>query len=618
MWPLILFLLIIVSGCEHEELNSSNSQPIQRLSQESLPGKAEYERACATCHDGSLKKAPHRDMIALMTPGSIFSAMTKGVMQTQASNLSDKERQQIAEYLSGGSLGQTVKKIPACQESKGYREGSQIVGSNWGVDLNNTRYISSDIAGLDSTSLGDLAIRWAIAMPGSTRVRSQPAFGGGLVFVGSHSGSVYALDPDTGCAVWEFAASGEVRTSISVSEENKQPMIYFGDVLANVYGVKSDTGELVWKIKADDHPNATITGSPTFYGGNLYIPISSLEVSNAIDPYYECCTFRGSVLAVDGLTGKEVWKTYTIVEKAGVTGKNKIGVDVIGPSGAVVWNSPSIDKNNNQLFVGTGENMSSPATGTSDALIAMDLNTGEINWVFQATENDAWNVSCGLGAEENCPVENGPDFDFGGATIVLDTSAHGPLVIAGQKSGFVHAVKSITGELVWQTRVGRGGIQGGIHFGIAARDETIFVPISDMEDGKSYPDPDRPGMNAVDANTGKIIWSTLHDNRCGGREFCHPGISQVVTVIGDMVLGGAMDGIIRAYAIDNGKILWELDTTKNEYSSITGAMAFGGSFGGAAGPIASDGLLLISSGYGLYNHMPGNLLLALEAREISD
>ena len=607
----ILFIAALVA-CEGQDLNNSNSQPIQRLNQDWLPGKIEYEKICASCHDGSLKKAPHRDMIALMTPESILSTITSGVMAGYASGLKEIEKKRIAEYLSGEKLGLAQSQIPSCGASVQYNRGAQVVGSNWGIGLNNFRFIPEELAGIDSQNIDSLTTRWAIAMPGANRVRSQPSFAGGLIFVGSHAGSVYALDPDSGCSVWEFVASAEVRTNVSVHEFSDRAMVFFGDVLANVYGVDAMSGKLVWKIRADDHPNATITGSPTFHGENLYIPISSLEVSNAIDPYYKCCTFRGSVLAVEGTTGEPIWRGYTITEESRVTGKNKIGVDVIGPSGAVVWNSPSVDEENNQLFVGTGENMSSPATGTSDALIAFDLETGAINWVFQATENDAWNVSCGLGEEENCPEENGPDFDFGGATIILDSSVHGKLVIAGQKSGFLHAINAKTGKLVWQTRVGRGGIQGGIHFGIGARGETVFVPISDMEDGKTYPDPARPGMNAVDATTGEILWSTLHEDKCNGREFCHAGISQVVTVIGDLVVGGSMDGILRAYSIQDGRVLWELDTTKDEFPSITENKAYGGSFGGGAGPIALDGLLLLSAGYGLYGHMPGNLLLALE------
>ena len=586
-----------------------------RAARESMPGRVHYEKACEACHNGNVAKAPHRDMVGLLTVDAILNTIENGIMKQQASSFSAHERVELAEYLSGEELGQEKHTIPHCPDTVAYKAAEANSGSNWGIQPANTRDISSTSGGLTSENIASLKPKWTLAVPGASRMRSQPLLAGGLIFVGSHGGIVYALDQETGCEVWSFQASGEVRTGIVLDDSGDVPLLYFGDVLANVYGVDARSGGLAWRMRADDHPNATITGTPTPYKGDVYVPVSSLEVSLPANPEYECCTFRGSVVALDGQTGKVNWKTYTIPDKPAISGKNPIGTNIIGPSGAVVWNSPSIDTKNNQLYIGTGENMSSPASLTSDAMIAMDLTSGKINWVFQATRNDVWNAACDTDSPENCPIENGPDFDFGGATLVVETSKHGRLVVAGQKSGFVHAVKPDTGELVWQTRVGRGGIQGGIHFGIAAKGDMLLVPISDMGDGRSYPNPDRPGMNALDANTGEILWTTLHEDNCGARTGCDPGISQVVTVVGDMVIGGAMDGVIRAYSIETGDVLWEMDTTSAPLPSITGDNASGGSFGGAAGPIAFNGNLYISAGYGIYNHIPGNLFMVLEASQ---
>jgi polyvinyl alcohol dehydrogenase (cytochrome) len=624
---LLLLLPLSTIGSEQgdaaaasDNLDGMQAINAARDARENLPGRAHYEKFCAACHNGNVKKAPHRDMVGLLTPEAILNTIEHGIMKVEASALTSHQKIEVAEYLSGESLGNTTAGIPKCEAPIAFKKGQLSTGNNWGIQPSNMRDITADMGGITTSNVATLKTKWAIAMPGATRVRSQPTVAGGLIFVGSHSGKVYALDQGTGCEAWAFQASGEVRTGITIDESGETTLLYFGDVLANVYGINAATGTLVWKIRADDHPNATITGTPTPYEGNLYIPVSALEVSLAANPRYECCTFRGSVVSVNNQTGTVNWKTYTIKDAPSVSGKNPIGTNIIGPSGAIVWNSPSIDTVNKQLFIGTGENMSAPASLTSDSMIAMDLKTGQINWVYQATKNDVWNGACDTDSPENCPIENGPDFDFGGATLVINTSKHGRLVVAGQKSGFVHAVKPKTGELVWSKRIGRGGIQGGIHFGIAAKGETLFIPISDMADGRTYPNPDKPGMNAVDANTGEILWTALHENGCGDRSYCHPGISQVVTVVGDLVLGGAMDGVIRAYSIKSGEVAWQLDTTAKDYPSITGAIAQGGSMGGAAGPIASGGMLLISSGYGLYNHMPGNLFMALEIskQEVSD
>ncbi|MEM7100148.1 MAG: PQQ-binding-like beta-propeller repeat protein [Pseudomonadota bacterium] len=596
------------------QIDPNSMQALQDAIQakERLPGKAHFDQACAVCHLGAVKKAPHKDMIGLMTPESILNTMTTGVMQNEAAILSDQQKREVAEYLAGTSLGTEVTDVPTCSQKLPMDTLTSSAAINWGIQPTNTRSIPNAVAGINQKNVASLKTLWAVSFPGANRVRSQPTFAGGLVYVGSHNGRVYALDAKSGCKVWAYQASAEVRTAIVVAQgpEPEQIAAYFGDVLGNVYALDARTGTAHWRIRADDHPNATITGTPSYANGNLHIPISSLEVSLAINPEYACCTFRGSILTVDAGTGETLWKTYTISEPPVVQKKNAIGTDMIGPSGAVVWNSPAIDTKRGLLYFGTGENMSSPATKTSDALFAMDLSTGEVKWTFQATENDAWNVACDTDTPENCPEENGPDFDFGGAAILVESKAHGQLLVSGQKSGWVHALNPDSGAVIWQTQVGRGGIQGGIHFGMAATNEMILVPISDMSDGRAYTFPDSPGMHALDIDTGKILWSTVHEDECNGLAFCHPGISQVPTVIGDLVIAGAMDGTVRAYRLEDGKVLWDLDT-KNTFTTNSGNQTSGGSFGGAAGPIAQDGMLLLSSGYGIYNHMPGNLLLML-------
>ena len=629
----ILLLALLLFGCDQSsipqeinptvadtpapdtpEAHTEGSQQYAdiREAKEALPGKAHYERACIACHGGNVKRAPHREMIGLMTPESVLHAITKGVMRDEAQALTALEKREVAEYISGVKLGGELRPLPTCSGKNATLASSSSI--NWGIQLENTRAISSEDGGILSTNITKLNTKWAIAFPDSSRVRSQPTFAGNQIFVGSHSGIVYSLDRDEGCASWSYIASAEVRTGMTYLASDSNPMIFFGDVIGNVYGLNAKTGEEIWRTRADDHPNATITGTPSLNEHLLYVPVSSLEVSLPINPNYACCTFRGSVTAINAITGEIQWKTYTIKQEPTITGQNSVGTDIIGPSGAVVWNSPSIDVINNQLYVGTGENMSSPASLTSDAMLAMDLDTGKLNWAFQATANDVWNSACDTTTPENCPAENGPDFDFGGATVIVDTTKHGRLVIAGQKSGFVHALNPKDGSLVWQTRVGRGGIQGGIHFGIAASGETLLIPISDMADGRTYPTPDQPGMHALDANTGEFLWSTIHEDKCGGRAHCHPGISQVPTVIGDLVIAGSLDGMARAYAIDTGRIIWALDTSQQEFTSTLGTLTKGGSMSGGAGPVANDGLLLLSSGYSLYNHMPGNLLLALELK----
>jgi polyvinyl alcohol dehydrogenase (cytochrome) len=587
---------------------------------EALPGRALYDQHCASCHNGAVAKAPHRDMIGLMTPRGALTALETGVMRAHAAALTAAQRAEVAEYVTGRSLAEAgPKPIPRCgPERRGFDFSQPPRAAGWGQDLANTRNISAADAGITRTNAARLELKWALAFPGANRMRSQPTFAGGALLVGSHDGGVYAIDAEAGCARWEFAASGEVRTGITVSpwragDASARPRAYFGDVLGNVYAIDATNGALAWRQRVDDHPNATITGTPALHAGRLHVPLSSLEVALAVDPEYECCKGSGAVVTYDAETGALLWKTPTIAEPAVVQSQNKSGTDMYGPSGATVWNTPTIDAARGQLYVGTGENMSSPATLTSDAVMALDLASGAVRWSYQGTANDVWNTACDTATPDSCPPERGPDFDFGAGSLLF-TGANGEqLVIAGQKSGDVHALDPDTGRLVWKTKVGRGGIQGGVHFGMAADASSVYVPITDMADGRVYDSPSRPGLHALDALTGRARWyAPAPTDACGERNFCHPGISQAITLLGDVVAAGGMDGVLRLHDARTGALLWSHDTT-HEHATITGDTARGGSLGGAAAPVAQDGLLAVSSGYGIYNHMPGNLLLLFAA-----
>jgi polyvinyl alcohol dehydrogenase (cytochrome) len=595
-----------------------------RAAREALPGKALYAASCAACHDGAVAKAPHRDMLGLMTPAAILGALTNGVMRAQAAALSEAERVQLAEYLAGAPLGASAPpEIPQCASSRARFDFSRPPRAQGaGFDLANTRNVSARDAGFARSDLPRLALQWAVAIPGANRMRSEPTFAGGALLFGGHDGAVRALDAATGCLRWRFTASGEVRTGIAITpwragDASAHPLAYFGDVLGNVYAIDAATGALAWRQRADDHPNATITGTPALHAGRLYVPVSSLEVALAVDPKYECCKATGAVVAYEAATGERLWRTPTIPTPAVVQSHNASGTAMYGPSGATVWNTPTIDVSRGQLTLGTGENMSSPATATSDAILALDLSTGAVRWSRQATANDVWNTACDTATPDSCPPEKGPDFDFGAGTLLFTSAGGRQLVVAGQKSGDVYALEPETGAVVWKTKVGRGGIQGGVHFGMAADADTIYVPITDMPDGRKYDFPARPGLHALDALTGAERWyAPAPTDVCGERPHCHPGVSQAVSRIGDLVAAGGMDGVVRLHAAESGAVLWSYDTTR-EHDTVSGLRARGGSLGGAAAPIAEDGLLVVSSGYGIYNHMPGNLLLVfgVQARD---
>jgi len=581
-------------------------------------GAALFKQHCESCHGGKVAKAPPVSLLQIMSASSVLRAMEHGIMQEQAAGLTAGQRRAVAEHLTGQKLADTVAVQPAqqCDEARAafdFNAPPDALG--WGVSHDNRRYFSPEVAGLEAADLPRLELKWAFAFPDAFRARSQPVIGGGALFIGSQNGTVYALERTTGCIRWSFSTVAEVRTGIVLtpwkSGQKANPLLYFGDLVGNVYAVEALTGKLVWRDRPDDHPSLTLTAAPVLYEGRLYVPMSALEVTAAADPTYACCTFRGGVAVYDALSGERLWVGYTIDEAPRVVGKNAIGTERIAPSGAPVWNTPSIDAKRGLMYLGTGENYSSPANDTSDAILALSLKDGSIVWRQQMTTGDAWNMGCETEEKINCPPENGPDYDFGAATILATSSDGRDIILAGQKSGEVFGLDPDQGgKILWRRKLGRGGIQGGVHFGMAVDGDTLYVPMSDFDGGPRWPGVAKPGMYAVDIRTGKTLWYTPGaTDVCGQREYCQPGISAPATALKGGVIAGAMDGHLRAYSGKDGSVLWDVDTATT-FSTLDGGNAHGGSLGGAAGAVLSGGMLYVNSGYGIYFHMPGNVLLA--------
>jgi len=561
----------------------------------------------------------------MLSGDMILRSMTEGNMQPMAQDLSLQDKKDIAEFLAGSSEHKAVIPPLHCDEGSSRFDFNQPpFAEGWGIENSNTRFIPASVARLAPQAVPKLKLKWAFAYPNSNRARSQPILAGGAIFVGSQDGTVYSLDAETGCVRWTFRASAEVRTGVTVSSwiagkpPAEPPVGYFADLIARVYAVNLLTGELLWMKKVDDHATATTTAQPVLYDGVIYQSVSSLEVVPAIEPDYECCTFRGSLVALRASDGELLWKSYTIEEEVKKHGETAAGTAILSPSGAPIWNSPVVDARRQRLYAGTGENYSSPAQGSSDAIIAFDMADGHIIWIRQTTKDDAWNVACMPFIEDNsnCPAENGPDFDYGAPPLLVSRNGE-DILVAGQKSGFVYGINPDDGSIVWQQKLGRGGNQGGVHFGMASENGTVYVPMADYDDGMLPIEDARPGIHAVNAFTGEILWSNMADNICADRKDCDPGISAPATAIPGVVFAGHMDGRLRAYDAADGNILWEFDAYR-DFETVSGEIARGGSFGGGSGPIIANGRVYANSGYGLYFHMPGNVLLVFAADDAPD
>ena len=578
-------------------------------------GARVFASVCAACHEHGVNQAPAVFLLREMPSKAIYRVLTQGAMQIQAQGLSDADKLAVADYLGGTNAPRDAKLAPpACSgPARDFDRSQPPSASAWGLTLDNQRHVGNTTAGLSLGKVSSLKLKWALGFDGATRARSQPTFAAGAIYVGAQDGSVYALDRATGCSRWHFQATAEVRTAIIVSgwtsgDADPHPLAYFGDFLGNVYAVDAFQGTLVWRDHTDTHPATTLTGAPALFEGRLYVPVSTLEKA-VVSSHYDCCSARGSIVAYDALTGARLWQRY-LTDSPVLKSVSSAGVKQFGPSGVSVWNTPAIDAKSHTLYFGTSNNYSSPATAMSDSIVALDASTGKVKWSYQATSRDAWNVGCGMVDMSNCPEENGPDYDFAAATILATTSDGHDLVLGGQKSGWVYALERRSGQLVWKTKVGRGGVLAGVYFGMAVHGYRLFVPINDAPDGRRYDEAAPTGLYAIDLQTGRFLWRAPIDaDVCLSRgDACAPGIAAAVTATDDLVMTGAGDGRVRLYAADTGRLVWQYDTTA-PVATVGGGMATGGSMGGGAGPVAYEGTLVIESGYGFAGRMPGNLML---------
>jgi polyvinyl alcohol dehydrogenase (cytochrome) len=552
------------------------------------------------------------------SPQAILDALTAGSMKYQGLALSGEERRAIAEYLTGRKLRAplSTNTIGNCARRPAPGDpGASPSWNGWGPAIDNTHFQPAEQARLTAEQVPRLHLKWAFGFPDATSAWSQPTIAGGRLYVGSQNGTVYALDAASGCVVWTFAAQGGVRSSISIGRRARTGparrrassaeayAAYFSDQKGFAYAVDAATGRQLWSRKVDEHPLVRLTGSPTLYQDRLYVPTSSYEEGGK-PPGYSCCTFRGSIVALDTRDGGVIWKSYTIAEEPRLLRAYADGTELRGPSGGAIWSAPTIDVKRGALYVGVGNTYSGRAQPTTDAVLAFDLKTGAMRWARQMAPSTPDVFGCTPG-DVNCGERAGPDFDFGASPLLARLPGGHELVIAGQKSGVVYALDpDKKGEQVWHYRAGGGSGLGGIEWGIAADSERVYVPVAEIYS------PTPGGLHSVELATGARAWYAPPEVPACGKpsRACSSAQFSAVTAIPGVVFSPSNDGEIRGYSTQDGHVVWRFDTNR-EFPTINGLRAKGGSMNGPA-PVVAGGMLYVSSGYGMFGLRPGNVLLA--------
>jgi polyvinyl alcohol dehydrogenase (cytochrome) len=453
-----------------------------------------------------------------------------------------------------------------------------------------------------------LKLKWAFGFPGGTSAYAQPTVFAGRIFVGSDTGYVYSLDAATGCVYWSYRTQAGVRNAMTIgplkANGRSRLAVFFGDLKATTYAIDAHSGQELWKTRIEEHFATRVTAAPALYRGRLYVPISAWEGFQARVLDYPCCTAVGSVSALDANSGRLIWKTYSIAERPHPTRKNSRGVQQWAPAGVPIWNTPTVDPKRHVIYVGTGDASTYPAPATSDAILALDMNTGKTRWSKQIYRNDSFIVGCmGSGFTDNCPKVVGPDWDIP-MSPMLKTAAGRSMIVFGTKPGDIQALDpEKRGEPIWRMNVisdsavrnalrpNGGGNRGPIWGGA-------------LDDGYAYFGLSAGGVAAVRLADGQRTWYTPLNSTADKKV----GHSAAATVIPGVVFVGGADGRLWALSSSDGHTLWSFETA-HAFTTVNDVPAHGGSIS-AAGATVAGGMLFVGSGYGVVSDTPGNVLLA--------
>jgi len=598
---------------------------------ERMAANALFNQHCASCHLNAKasakaipltgRTAPNTEVLGQMSTESIYAALTTGAMVQQGKSLTNDQKRMIAEFFGGHPLGSTSAGEAShmtnrCASNPPMGDLAATPSWNgWGNGLANTHFQSAEAAGLTVEYLPLLKLKWAFGVPAGGEMSGQPSVADGRVFFGEDNAFAYSVSAATGCIYWSYHAEAQIRTAALIARIDQAghavDAVFYGDKRANVYALDARTGALIWKRNLSSRLLSHITGAPAFYDGRLYVGLAGSEELVSSDPHYPCCTYRGSLWALDANTGKVIWRTYTIPEAPKPTRKNSIGTQLWAPAGASIWDAVTIDPKQHTIYAGVGNAFTDPPAELSDSIVAFDMKTGKVLWHYQGVHNDASPGGCFApgprGAE--CPKVEGPDWDYGDSPILRTIPNGKRVLVDADKGGTVVGLDpDAHGKLLWKADLtgGRPGgpIQVQILWGGAADYENAYYPLQ------------AGAVAAVRLSDGKIIWrvpikpSAEHPGP-GGRP--RSGLEAAVTVIPGIVFAGGWDGVLHALSTSDGHELWQYDTA-HAYATVNGVSAHGGSLGAPA-PVVAGGMLLVGSGYvGTGNGMPGNVILAFSAK----
>jgi polyvinyl alcohol dehydrogenase (cytochrome) len=554
-----------------------------------------------------------------MTPERIYAALgPAGTMAAPGAALLDADRRRIAEFMAGRPLGSAAAGSATtmqhhCEGNPALSDPtSQPQWNGWSTGSENHRFQPTTQAGIDIAQVPRLRLKWVFGYPAGVSSNTEPTIVAGRLFVGSDNGHLYALDARSGCIYWAYQAGSIIRGAAVVGPDADQSghtrlAVYFGDGHANVFALDARVGTLLWKTRVDDHFVARITAAPRLYGDKLLVPVSSSEGYGAGTPDYPCCTSRGSVVALDTHTGKLLWKAWVIAAEPKPYLRQPNGVWLSRPAGGPVWNTPTVDAARQAVYFGTGDASAAPAPATTDAVMAVDLDSGRTLWSYQSTAGDVRVGGC-AGADRSpaCPEVNGPDMDIGNSPMLVKLTGARRALLFGTKAADILAIDpDADGRLLYRVNP-TGAAPGGVYR--AGAPAILWGGATDGQ--RAYYALGSGGLVAIDPASGQRLWRYLPANKGdAGAET----LGAAPTAIPGVVFEGSSRGVLYALDAADGHVLWQFDTAQR-FATVNGVAAHGGAIA-SSGAVAVGGMLYVGSGYAVGNGASaGNVLAAFEPR----
>jgi quinohemoprotein ethanol dehydrogenase len=326
-------------------------------------------------------------------------------------------------------------------------EWSQSAATDWPVVGGS--YMNDRYSTLNQVNVGNVASlkeAWHIHLPngrcGSAnnttcyRGEATPIVYGGVMYMANGNDDVWAIDATTGAILWTHLSSMAPNlTNICCGWDNRgvaigDHRVFVAQLDGKVVALDQTTGGVLWSATNGRFQEGyTMTMAPVYYKGNVIVGVSGSEQGA-----------RGSVTAYDAVTGRRVWRFYTVPTPGDVGSGTWTNNSEWQTGGATVWNNPAVDAANNVLTFTTANPDPWSGRGPGDnlfsaSMVALDPVSGDYKWHFQIVHHDLW------------------DYDCPSPTVMFNTTIGGkavPVVGESCKTGWIYELDRTTGNPVTQ------------------------------------------------------------------------------------------------------------------------------------------------------------------------